>query len=67
MPFDSRGISIGYCDGDEINAIDILWSGVKLLVQLTSLKSGSAQVQTMLVACRRFSMARISDNRPSWK
>ena len=32
-----------------------------------SLNSGSAQVQTLLAACRRFAMVRISDNGPGWK
>ena len=32
-----------------------------------SLNSGSAQVQILLAACRRFTMARISDNGPGWK
>ena len=32
-----------------------------------SLNSGSAQVQILLVACRRFEMVRISDNGPGWK
>ena len=32
-----------------------------------SLNSGSAQVQTLLMACWRFVMARISNNGPSWK
>ena len=36
------------------------------LIQL-SLNSGSAQVQTLLAACRRFAMVRISDNVPGWK
>ena len=32
-----------------------------------SLNSGSAQVQTLLAACQRFAMVRISDNGPGWK
>ena len=32
-----------------------------------SLNSGSAQVQILLVVCRRFVMVRISDNGPGWK
>ena len=32
-----------------------------------SLNSGSAQVQTLLAACRRFAMVRISDNVPGRK
>ena len=32
-----------------------------------SLNSGSAQVQILLVACRRFEMVRISDNGLDWK
>ena len=32
-----------------------------------SLNSGSAQVQTLLAACWRFAMVRISDNGPGWK
>ena len=32
-----------------------------------SLNSGSAQVQMLLAACRRFAMLRISDNGPFWK
>ena len=32
-----------------------------------SLNSGSAQVQTLLAACRKFEMVRISDNGPDWK
>ena len=36
------------------------------LIQL-SLNSGSAQVQTLLAACRRYAMVRISDNGPGWK
>ena len=32
-----------------------------------NLNSSSAQVQTLLVACRRFAMVRISDNGPGWK
>ena len=32
-----------------------------------SWNSGSAQVQTLLAACRRFATAKISDNGPSWK
>ena len=32
-----------------------------------SLNLGSAQVQTLLKACRRFAMVRISDNGPGWK
>ena len=35
-------------------------------IQLT-LNSGSAQVQTLLAACRRFAMVKISDNGPGWK
>ena len=31
-----------------------------------SLNSGSAQVQILLAACRRFEMVRISDNGPGW-
>ena len=31
-----------------------------------SLKLGSAQVQTLLAACRRFAMVRISDSGPGW-
>ena len=31
-----------------------------------SLNSGSAQVQTLLAACWRFAMVRISDNGPDW-
>ena len=29
--------------------------------------SGSAQVQTLPEACRKFAMVRISDNGPGWK
>ena len=32
-----------------------------------SLNSGSAQVKTLLVACQRFAVVRISDNGPDWK
>ena len=32
----------------------------------SSLNSGSAQVQTLLAACRRFAVVRISDNGPGW-
>ena len=32
-----------------------------------SLNSGSAQVQILLAACRRFAMVKISDNGPGWK
>ena len=32
-----------------------------------SLNSDSAQVQTLLAACQRFAMVRISDNGPGWK
>ena len=32
-----------------------------------SLNSGSAQVQTLLAAGRRFTMLRMSDNGPGWK
>ena len=32
-----------------------------------SLNSGSAQFQTLLAACQRFTMVRISDNGPGWK
>ena len=32
-----------------------------------SLNSGSTQVQTLFVACRRFAMVRISDKGPGWK
>ena len=31
------------------------------------LNSGSAQVQILLAACRRFAMVRISGNGPDWK
>ena len=33
----------------------------------SSLNSGSAQVQTLLMTCQRFVMVRISDNNPDWK
>ena len=36
------------------------------LIQL-SLNSGSVQVQSLLAACWRFAMVRISDNGPGWK
>ena len=32
-----------------------------------SLNSGSAQTETLLAACRRFVMVRISNNGPGWK
>ena len=32
-----------------------------------SLNSGSVQLQSLLTACRRFAMVRISDNGPGWK
>ena len=32
-----------------------------------SLNSSHAQVQILLAACRKFAMARISDNGPGWK
>ena len=32
-----------------------------------SLNLGSAQVQTLVTACRRFAMVMISDNDPGWK
>ena len=32
-----------------------------------SLNSGSAQVQTLLAACWRFKLVRISNNSPGWK
>ena len=32
-----------------------------------SLNAGSAQVQILLAACRRFAIVRISDNGPGWK
>ena len=32
-----------------------------------SLNSGSAQVESLLAACRRFAMVRISDNGSTWK
>ena len=32
-----------------------------------SLKSGFVQAQTLLAACRIFTMVRISDNGPNWK
>ena len=32
-----------------------------------SMNSGSVQIQTLLAACRSFTIVRISDNGPSWK
>ena len=39
----------------------------KLTDKLDLIRSGSAQVQILLAACRRFKMVRISDNGPGWK
>ena len=36
-------------------------------IHSTKPNSDSAQVQTLLAACRRFAMVRISDNGPGWK
>ena len=42
------------------------WSK-KFLVMLLGLNSGSAQIQILLAACRRFGMVRISENGNGWK
>ena len=52
-----------YCTSDAV----VYWlSLLHNFIQL-SLNSGSAQVQILLAACRRFAMVRISDNGPGWK
>ena len=48
------------------NTIILIKSLLHNFIQL-SLNSNSAQVQTLLAACRRFAMVRISDNGPGWK
>ena len=57
--------------GDNICCIyagfEVVLSVTGMLVVQLSLNSGSAQVQTLLAACQRFTMVRISDNVPGWK
>ena len=38
-----------------------------VVITTTQLHSGSAEVRILLIACRRFSMVRVSDNGPSCK
>ena len=45
----------------------VLWLSLLYSFIQLSLNWGSAQVQTLLAACRRFTMVRISDNGPGWK
>ena len=57
--------------GDNICCIyagfEVVLSVTGMLVVQLSLNSGSAQVQTLLAASRRFAMVRISDNGAGWK
>ena len=59
------------CPKKEMVTLNGQWCcGVVVIttVQLQlSLNSDSAQVQTLLMACQRFTMVRISDNGPNWK
>ena len=48
--------------GTVLQWLSLLHSFIQL-----SLNSGSAQVQTLLVACRRFAMVRIPGNGLGWK
>ena len=50
-----------------VKVIDVPWLSLLHTFNQLSLNSDSAQVQTLLAACRRFAMVRISDNGPGWK